>query len=258
MIGIKTQGGLETAAEMRRSTHLKITDLGTSYTSDLKKDIASGAFSKAAVGGKLTINGHVYYFAHPDYWLNCGDSPCTRHHMLVVPAEGLVAAQMHKTVSGQYEAGAANTTEGGYIGSDMKKAGGGLEQAMAVIQADFGAENILTHREKLVNAVTNGRPSASAWYDSTVELMNECMVYGSHILTPGCDGATVAANFTVDRSQLALFALRPDLICSSSRKPWWLRDIATSANFVQIAGPGEAMCYGATAPLGVRPVFGVC
>ena len=76
---------------------------------------------------------------------------------------------MHNTASGQYEAGAANTTEGGYIGSDMYKTG--LNQAKAIINEAFGADHILSHRELLVNAVTNGKPSNHAWYEQTIEMM---------------------------------------------------------------------------------------
>ena len=63
---------------------------------------------------------------------------------------------MHNTESGQYEAGEANTTEGGYIGSDMYKTN--LAQAKTRISDAFGAAHILSHRELLVNAVHNGKP----------------------------------------------------------------------------------------------------
>ena len=244
------------AYRSRNGAYLHLTDLGTSYTQELKEDIVSGTFKKAVVGGYLTINEHVYYLAHPDYWLNTGDTPCTTHHMVVVPAPNLVTEQMHKTASGQYESGAANTTEGGYIGSDMKKAGGGLEQIKAIIQADFGAANILTHRELFVNAVTNGKPSNHAWYDSDIDLMNEPMVYGSYIFTPACDGTTISYRYTIDKSQLALFALRPDLICN--RATWWLRDVVSGADFAYVNSDGNANCNSASYPFGVRPAFGIC
>ena len=244
------------AYRSRNGAYLHLTDLGTSYTQELKEDIVSGTFKKAVVGGYLTINEHLYYLAHPDYWLNTGDTPCTTHHMVVVPAPNLVTAQMHKTASGQYESGAANTTEGGYIGSDMKKAGGGLEQIKAIIQADFGAANILTHRELFVNAVTNGKPSNHAWYDSDIDLMNEPMVYGSYIFTPACDGTTISYRYTIDKSQLALFAMRPDLICN--RADWWLRDVVSGALFAHVYSHGNAACNYASHPDGVRPAFGIC
>ena len=104
------------------------------------------------VGDYWTIGGVNWRIAHFDYWLGCGDTACTKHHIVVVPDTCLYNAQMHNTPSGQYEGGAANTTEGGYIGSDMYKTG--LNQAKTIITNAFGAEHILSHRELLVNAVT--------------------------------------------------------------------------------------------------------
>ncbi len=186
--------------------------LGDSLTAEQAAAIKAGTFQDMFVGDYWTIGGVNYRIAHLDYWLRCGDAECTKHHAVIVPDTCLYNAQMHNTASGQYEAGAANTTEGGYIGSDMYKTG--LNQAKAIINEAFGADHILSHRELLVNAVTNGKPSNHAWYDSTAELMNECMVYGSYIFTPACDGTFISYRYTIDKSQLALFALRPDLICN--------------------------------------------
>ena len=132
----------------------------------------------------------------------------------------------------------------------------GLNQAKATINNAFGAAHVLSHRELLVNAVTNGRPSNHAWYDSTVELMNEPMVYGSYIFTPACDGTVISYRYTIDKSQLALFALRPDLICN--RAYWWLRDVVSGAYFAYVHWNGGASCHYASDALGVRPAFGIC
>ncbi len=228
--------------------------LGDSLTAEQAAAIKAGTFQDMFVGDYWTIGGVNYRIAHLDYWLRCGDAECTKHHAVIVPDTCLYNAQMHNTASGQYEAGAANTTEGGYIGSDMYKTG--LNQAKAIINEAFGAEHILSHRELLVNAVTNGRPSNHAWYDSTVELMNECMVYGSYIFTPACDGTFISYRYTIDKSQLALFALRPDLICN--RVSWWLRDVVSGAHFAAVLWNGLADCYHASYSLGVRPAFGIC
>lgn len=242
------------AYRSRNGAYLHLTDLGTSYTPELKEDIVSGTFKKAVVGGVLTINSHVYYLAHPDYWLNTGDTPCTAHHMLAVPAANLYNDQMHKTESGKYEAGAANTTDGGYVNSDMCKTG--LTQALNIILSDFGEENILVHRELLINAVTNGKPSSGAWYDNRIVLMNEPMVYGSYIFTPACDGSTIPYLYTIDKSQIELFARRPDLICN--RAAWWLRGVVSGAYFAYVTSYGRAYCGYASYSLGIRPAFGIC
>ena len=82
------------------------------------------------------------------------------------------------------------------------------------------------------------------------------MVYGSYIFTPACDGTTISYRYTIDKSQLALFALRPDLICN--RATWWLRDVVSGAYFAYVNGDGNANCNDASHPLGVRPAFGIC
>lgn len=228
--------------------------LGDSLTPEQAAAIKAGTFKDMFVGDYWTIGGVNWRIAHFDYWLRCGDTECTKHHAVIVPDTCLYNAQMHNTESGQYEAGAANTTEGGYIGSDMYKTG--LNQAKAAINEAFGTDHILSHREVLVNAVTNGRPSNHAWYDSTVELMNEPMVYGSYIFTPACDGTVISYRYTIDKSQLALFALRPDLICN--RADWWLRAVVSGTCFAYVDWAGAAACINASYPIGVRPAFGIC
>lgn len=228
--------------------------LGNSVTDGQYAAIASGAFDDMFIGDYWLAGEVKYRIAHFDYWLRCGDTECTKHHAVIVPDTILYAAQMHKTASGQYESGAANTTEGGYVGSDMYKES--LAAAKTMAAEAFGAAHILTHRELLVNAVTNGRPSNHAWYDSTVELMNEPMVYGSYIFTPACDGTTISYRYTIDKSQLALFALRPDMICN--RAHGWLRDVVSGAHFASVTWNGLADCTYASYPLGVRPAFGIC
>ena len=146
---------------------------------------------------------------------------------------------------------ATNTTEGGYANSLMRLEG--LAQAKEKAVAVFGADHVLTHRVYLANAVTNGKPSGGAWFDSDVELMNENMVYGSHIFAPGCDGSTIPMNYTVEKSQLPLFQLAPHLI--SNRQWFWLRDVVSSTYFANVCYDGHADCTGASAELGVRPAF---
>lgn len=235
------------------SGYLPIVDLGNSYTAELKADISSGAFKKAVVGGMLTINNHVYYLAHPDYWLNTGDTKCTTHHMLVIPAGNLASGKMNND----------NSTAGGYFGSGMKSgtnhdesANSALADVAAIIKADFGAANILTHREDFTNAVADGKPSAGAWYNSDIDLMNENMVYGTNIFLPHPDGSTIPNLYTIDKTQIKLFAERPDLI--TIRDFWWLRDVVSAAGFSYVDYTGDARYANASTSLGVRPAFAIC
>ena len=145
-----------------------------------------------------------------------------------------------------------NTTEVGFVGSKMYTEG--LTQAKTTIKAAFNG-HVLNHRIYLTNAVTNGKPSAGAWCDSEVELMNEQMVYGGAIFMPGCDGTTVPTNYRVEKSQLPLFTHRPDLI--SNRLTFWLRDVVTASLFAGVYGRGYANCNYASLSFGVRPAFSI-
>lgn len=228
-------------------------NLGTSLTSAQKTAISSGKFTDMYIGDYWVINGVTWRIAAFDYWYRCGDTDLTTHHVVIVPDSALYNAQMHNTSSGQYESGSANTTEGGYVGSDMYKTN--LEQAKTTIKEAFGEANILTHKEYLTNAVSNGKASAGAWYDSQVDLMNERMTYGNPVHTPANDGTTIPTNYTVDKSQLPLFAFRPDLI--ANRITYWLRDVVSSALFAGVGFNGSANYGNASNSLGVRPAFGI-
>ena len=128
----------------------------------------------------------------------------------------------------------------------------GLESAKTTIKAAFSG-HVLSHRIYLTNAVANGKPSADAWCDSEVDLMCEEMVYGGGIFRPTSDGSTVSANYRVEKSQLPLFAHRPDLI--SNRITYWLRDVVTAAIFADVNTDGSADCFAASYSHGVRPAF---
>lgn len=215
-------------------------NLGTSVTAEQYAATADGSFADLYIGDYWTIGGVLYRIAAFDYYLRCGEQDLTTHHVVIVPDSNLYYAKMN----------AANTTEGGYVGSAMYKTG--LKQAKTTIKAAFNG-HVLKHRVYLTNAVTNGKPSAGLWCDSEVELMNEQMVYGGAIFMPGCDGTTVPTNYRLEKSQLPLFAHRPDLI--SNRLTFWLRDVVTASGFARVNDDGNASCTNAGDSSGVRPAF---
>lgn len=229
------------SVENHRNTY-RGKNLGSSVSAAQKAAIQNGTFDDLYIGDYWTINGVVYRIADMDYWYNCGDASFTKHHLVIVPDNSLYNAQMNET----------NITTGGYIGSKMYTSN--LNQAKTIISAAFG-DMLLTHREYLVNAVTDGRPSAGAWFDSNVELMNEIMVYGSHVYAPMSNGVTVPNKYTIDKQQLALFALNPKM--ANRRYTYWLRDVVSSAFFAGVSAYGDAGYYSASSSCGVRPVFPV-
>lgn len=224
--------------------------LGNTVTTAQYAAIKAGTFDDLYIGDYWTIGGVNYRIAAFDYYLNSGDTNCTTHHAVIVPDTCLYNAQMHNTSSGNYEGGAANTTAGGYVGSDMYKSN--LEQAKTTIKSAFSG-HVLKHRIYLTNAVANGRASGGAWCDSEVDLMCEQMVYGSGIFSPVSDGSNVPANYRVEKSQLPLFQHEPSRICN--RATWWLRDVITASYFAGVSSDGCASYGGASLSLGVRPAF---
>ena len=224
--------------------------LGSTVTTAQYAAIKAGTFDDLYIGDYWTIGGVNYRIAAFDYYLNSGDTNCTTHHVVIVPDTCLYNAQMHNTSSGGWESGAANTTAGGYVGSDMYKSN--LEQAKTTIKSAFSG-HVLKHRIYLTNAVANGRASGGAWCDSEVDLMCEQMVYGNGIFSPVSDGSNVPVNYRIEKSQLPLFQHEPSRI--GNRNDWWLRDVITASTFASVDYYGYAGYDYASFSLGVRPAF---
>lgn len=226
--------------------------LGGTVTTAQYAAIKAGTFENLYIGDYWTIDGVNYRIAAFDYYLNSGDTSCTTHHVVIVPDTCLYNAQMHNTRSGNYEAGAANTTAGGYVGSDMYKSN--LEQAKTIIKRAFSG-HVLKHRIYLTNAVSNGRASGGAWFDSEVDLMCEQMVHGSGIFSPVSDGSNTPTNYRVEKSQLPLFQHEPSRICNSA--PYWLRDVINASAFANVNYDGRADYCDASYLRGIRPAFSI-
>lgn len=214
--------------------------LGSSVTSAQYSAISAGTFDDMYIGDYWTIGGVNYRIAAFDYYLNCGDTSCTKHHVVLVPDTCLYNHVMNDT----------NITTGAYVGSKMYTQG--LEQAKTTIKAAFSG-HVLSKRIYLSNATANGRASAGAWCDSEVDLMCEHMVYGNGVFSPVSDGTTIPNNYRVEKSQLPLFQHEPSRICN--RVSWWLRDVISASYFAVVVGAGNAGCSGASYSLGVRPAF---
>ena len=214
--------------------------LGTSVTEAQYAAISAGTFDDLYIGDYWTIGGVNYRIAAFDYYLNCGDTSCTKHHVVLVPDTCLYNHVMNDT----------NITTGAYVGSKMYTEG--LEQAKTTIKAAFSG-HVLSKRIYLSNATANGKASAGAWCDSEVDLMCEHMVYGNGVFSPVSDGTTVPNNYRVEKSQLPLFQHEPSRICN--RASWWLRDVISASNFAYVYNYGNAHYAHASYSLGVRPAF---
>ncbi len=215
-------------------------NLGGSFTEEQKAAVKAGTFDGLFLGDYWVISGVTYRIADFDYYLRCGDTDFTAHHLVIVPDVPMYSHVMNDEAK----------TEGGYYLSKMHTEG--LTEAKTKINAAFPS-SVLTHKEYLVNAVKDGRPSGGGWFESTVELMNENMVYGGKIFSPVSDGTNVPTNYTVCKSQLALFQAKPSFI--HNRQTFWLRDVVSGTTFAYVSGNGTANYNGASASDGVRPVF---
>ena len=217
-------------------------NLGAVVTEEQKANIKNGTFKGFFLGDYWTIGSYTWRIVDFDYWYNCGDTAFTTPHLVIMPDKPLYNAQMNET----------NITTGGYTGSLMYTEN--LDQAKTLAASAFG-DLILTHREYLTNAVTDGHASAGAWFDSTLDLPNEIMMYGCHVYAAMNNGTVIPTNYTIGKTQLALFTVVPKLI--SNRATFWLRDVVSSANFASVSYYGHANYGGASAFYGVRPVFAI-
>lgn len=235
-------------------------NIGTSVTAAQYAAIDAGTFDDLYIGDYWTIDGVNWRIAAFDYWLNTSyPTICETHHVVIVPDTALYSAQMHNTEGNEYVPGYENNPiTGAYVGSDMYTSN--LAQAKTQINSAFGAAHILNHKSWLKNAVTDACESGASWYDSTVELMTEQMVYGSRFFgnVKAVDKNAILG--TIDKTQLPLFALNPSAmnVHVPTHKSFWLRDVAYEASFCVAGAEGKPATAASTNSTGVRPVFGIC
>ena len=219
------------------------------YDGTLSQQIADQTFDDIFIGDYIIgkVSKRKYLVADINYRLHCGDTECTTPHVLMIPERILGTAKMNDS----------NVTTGAYIGSKMYTEY--LAPFKAVIQNDFEVGHIVQHKNYFANAVTNGYESAGAWVDSTIELMNEIMVYGSNIYHNVMNGANLPTNVTIDKSQLSLFKLDKSKIVAlndaGERYWYWLRDVVSASNFAHVSTGGYATSTDASNSGGVRPAF---
>lgn len=235
-------------------------NLGSEVTTEQLAAIRRGDFKDLFLGDYWVINGTTWRIADFDYWYNCGDTAFTKHHVVIMPdvlydlSGNLCSSPMHESTD----------LSDGYVGTDFRV--NVLPTVKTIVDSSF-PNMALTHREYLINAVDKnigGQTKAGAWYDSSVELPNEHMIYGSVIqgTTKSCSG-NGSVSYTKDvimytnsKTMLALFSVRPDLIVAD-RKRYWLRDVAGGTTYAMVAESGEASWSKVTNSRGIRPVFAI-
>lgn len=194
-----------------------------------------------------------------------GDSSVVNYeHLVMVPGQGLGGTQHF----GKHRMNSTNTTEGGYVGSEMftsvlgevaetssTEEGATINQQLKAI---FG-EHLKTTREYLANAINgtlvnrygSATGAASGWEWKSVQacLMSEIEVYGSIVWSSSAYNTGTACK------QFELFAMSKRAI--NNRSAWyWLKDVVSSSNFARVDNVGHAY-YGGASSAGyyVRPRF---
>lgn len=214
--------------------------LGSSLTEAQSAAIQAGTFDDLYIGDYWTIGGVDYVIVAFDYYYNTGDTACTTHHAVIVPRAPLYNAQMNTS----------DVTTGAYVGSAMYKSN--LNQAKTTITNAFGSGHLLTIRQHFQNAVTNSYESGGTWYDATVWLMSEANVYGGNVFKSVINGTDWPNLYSLDNRQYPYFRFA---LPNEKRAWYWLRDVANSSTFTDVAGNGVSTANDASRSPGVRPAF---
>lgn len=217
------------------------------YNGNGKAEVAAGNFSNVRPGDYIigASTGKKYWVVDLDYYYQHGlSSSFDKHHLTMMCAWNTGSKRMNET----------NTTEGGYVGSEMY-----TTHVPAVIDdfltPDFGS-NLLSFPCLLSNAVTTNVPRGNgltggstnrAWSDEQAILPGEVQVYG-------CLAYGNVYDTGNSKQQLAMFR-EYGYNKVVGRDSIWLRDVASSAYFAA-AYYGGGVSSNAASSLGVvRPLF---
>ena len=193
-----------------------------------------------------------------------GDSFVNYHHAVMTPGQGFGGTQHF----GRHRMNSTNTTEGGYLASEMNTAvigavatSGSTTDTATINQqlyAEFGS-HLATTRELVTNSInatgtnrfggTSGCSNNWTWASMQAILMSEIEVYSSIAFSSsGYDTGNA-------KMQMPLFA--HNIQAMNNRSAWyWLKDIASAAFFCDCDRDGDATYAGASSVGGwVRPRF---
>ncbi len=217
-------------------------NLGSTVTDEQKAAIKDGSFKDLFLGDYWEINGVKWRIVDMDYWYDDrgqGQGSLQTHHLVIMPDTSLYSSSIGPITNG-------------YLGSYMYQ--NGLTQAKNTISEIFG-DMVLTHKEYLSNAVTDGIVSGKVFTDSTVELPSELMIFGRNEISPINDGTCNFKSAITSNIQLALFDVAPQFIVDRGTYYYALRDIASSDNIVAVSGRAATYHVATGGMIGVRPYF---
>ena len=240
-------GGLD--PERRRRVNAKNTtfrgnSLGASLTAAQLSNIRSGNFDNMWLGDFWEIGGGIWRIADFDYWWGTGDPASYARHVVIMPDSNLYSTRWN----------ANSSTVGGYLNSDIYKTG--LQQARTRIYDTFGAANILSHFDNMVNSVTEGRLTGRIDIQTQIDLPNENMIWGAPFGKVMNNGNPTLWTQEVCNRQLSLFRVVPSLRIEPNFT-YWLRDTTGVSTAATVEKKGTAGVVDCNTLLGVRPVFAI-
>lgn len=203
--------------------------LGDTVTAEQAAAIADGSFEDLFIGDYWTMGDVNYRIADCDYWYRTGfpeSSRVKKHHAVIVPDTSIATGQMN----------GSNTTSGGYRNSLMKSK---MNDTISALPPEIRSR-LLVH-----NALLDG-----TWTETSVDLMNEIMVYGCYVLADNSNKQTS------ENRQLSLFRMSPQARYAGGN--YWLRNYANATEFTLVSYYGDASKDAATSTYGIRPVFAIC
>lgn len=199
-------------------------------------------------------------------WGRGDTGPINYHHAIMVPGKGLDPTE--KQHFGQSRMNPTNTTNGGYVGSEMNTTTIGAVVNSVVTGSnlsinqqlfnEFGS-HLKTVREILSNGIDSsgynrfgsatGCSNNRDWVSVQAILMSEAEVYGTTVWSSsGYDTGTAIRQF-------ALF-YQSEVARNNRTGYYWLKDVASAASFCRANNFGNADYGGASGAGGyVRPRF---
>lgn len=221
-------------------------NLGSAPTTEQYNNIKNGTFKGIWLGDYWSDGSVIYRNAGANYFNQSGDNSVPGNHILIFPDTGVLHADGKTT---KYMQDSDTIPSTGYIGTKMWT--DTLPNlALPIFKKIFGS-HILSHREILYNAASNGVATGWSWIDVSINIPNQAMVYGH---TPWKQGVYGDGYQTGNRKTLLpLFVVRPDLVHTRSGA-YWLSDFTSSTGFASVDAGGHARSTIASDPwFGVRP-----
>ena len=215
-------------------------NLGTSITAAQLAAISAGTFEDLFLGDYWVINSHTHTIVDFDYYIRCGDTELTAHH-IVVQSDGGWSSKWYSS----------NDTSRGYVSTDTGTIRKYIKDTVQpAIITDFGSSHVLAYRQLYPTTYSSGAATGWAWTDAKTELPNEVQVYGCPAWTN--DGHGNGFEIGIDKRQLSLFRVKPT--AANVRAAWWLRSVYSATSACLVTSSGFAPRAGASYSFGVRPL----